>query len=125
PAGDSVKDLDAASEVLVARGGRLLGALRFEDFPRPEAAEAVQALRKMGIRTVLLSGDAKAIADRVGRTLSVDEIVGELLPSHKLTQGQALGAQGRIVAMVGDGINDAPALTYASVGVAMGSGTDV
>ena len=113
------------TEVLVARAGRLLGALHFADVLRPEAARAILALKSMGLRTVLLTGDALAIAGAVGRQLGVDEVVGGLLPEQKLQHVNALRTQGRHVAMVGDGINDAPALMAANVGIAMGGGTDV
>ena len=79
----------------------------------------------MGLRTILLTGDAEAVAGAVGRQLAIDEVEAGLLPAGKLARIEALLAEGRIVAMVGDGINDAPALMRASVGVAMGSGTDV
>jgi cation transport ATPase len=115
----------AASEVLVARGGRLLGLLRIADVLRPEAAAAVAALRRLGLRTVLLTGDATGIAEAVGRQLGVDEVAAELLPDEKAERVRALAASGRKVVMVGDGVNDAPALTAAGVGVAVGSGTDV
>lgn len=114
-----------ATEVLVARGGRLLGALRIADVLRPEAAEAVAGLRRLGLRTVLLTGDAAAIAHAVGEQLGIGEVAAELLPEQKVARVRELVAQGRRVAMVGDGINDAPALLEASVGVAVGSGTDV
>ncbi|MBI2195287.1 MAG: cation-translocating P-type ATPase [Planctomycetes bacterium] len=114
-----------ASEVFVARNGRLLGALHIADALRPEAVKAVSLLRRMGLRTVLLTGDSGAIAGSIGRRLGVDEVAGELLPDQKVVRIQAMLAEGRKVAMVGDGINDAPALTMANVGVAMGSGTDV
>ena len=116
---------DHSSEVLVARDGRLLGAFQIADVLRPEAGEAVRALWQMGIRTVLLTGDATAIASAVGKELGVDEVGAELLPEQKLARVKALLAEGKKVVMVGDGINDAPALMQASVGVAMGSGTDV
>jgi P-type E1-E2 ATPase len=111
--------------VLVARGGRLLGALLIADVLRPEAAEAVAALRGLGLRVVLLTGDAAAIARAVGEELDVDEVAAELLPEQKAARVRKLVVEGRKVAMVGDGINDAPALVEASVGVAVGSGTDV
>jgi heavy metal translocating P-type ATPase len=114
-----------ASEVLVARGSRLLGALEIADVLRPEAAEAVTALRRMGLRTVLLTGDTTAVANAVGKQLGVDEVGAELLPDEKVCRVRGLLAAGRKVAMVGDGVNDAPALMEANVGVAMGSGTDV
>lgn len=113
------------SEMFVGRNGRLLGSLHIEDALRPEAVEAVAALRRMGLRTVLLTGDTEAIAQAVGKRLGLDEVHAELLPDKKVAKIKALRAAGRRVAMVGDGINDAPALTEASVGVAMGSGTDV
>jgi Cd2+/Zn2+-exporting ATPase/Cu+-exporting ATPase len=114
-----------ASEVLVGRNGRLLGSLHIEDTLRPKAVRAVAALRTMGLRTVLLTGDTQAIALAVGKRLGLDEVHAGLLPDQKVAKIKALRAAGRRVAMVGDGINDAPALTEASVGVAMGSGTDV
>jgi Cd2+/Zn2+-exporting ATPase/Cu+-exporting ATPase len=116
---------DASSEVLVARGGRLLGAIRVADALRPEAQAAVAELRAMGLRTVLLTGDQHAVAASVARALGVDEMASELLPEGKVKQVERLVSQGRKVAMVGDGVNDAPALMAASIGVAMGSGTDV
>ncbi len=118
-------DADQSSEILVARGGRLLGVLRIADVLRPEAGQAVLALRQMGIRTVLLTGDAETIAGAVGSELGVDEVGAELLPEQKLERVTALIAAGKKVAMIGDGINDAPALMQADVGIAMGSGTDV
>jgi len=120
-----VSDANHSSEVLVGRNGRLLGSLHIEDALRPEAVQAVAALRKMGLRTVLLTGDVAAIAHAVGRRLGVDEVHAELLPEEKVVKIKALLAAGKKIAMVGDGINDAPALSQANVGVAMGSGTDV
>ena len=92
---------------------------------RPEAKAAVAAMRQMGLKTVLLSGDAQGVAASVGRDLGVDEAVGELLPEQKAKWVTELRRKNRKVAMVGDGINDAPALVAANVGIAMGSGTDV
>lgn len=113
------------SEVLVSRGCRLLGSLQIADVLRPEAIEAISRLRRMGLRTVLFTGDASAIAHTVAEQLQVDQVAAELLPEDKLARVNALMGDGRVVAMVGDGVNDAPALVEASVGVAMGSGTDV
>ncbi len=112
-------------DVMVACDGRLLGSLSIADTIRPEAREAVGALKAMGIRTILLTGDNAAVATAVGTRLGLVEIAADLLPEDKLARVRALVAQGRTVAMVGDGVNDAPALAEASVGVAMGSGTDV
>ena len=95
------------------------------DTVRPEAKHAIQALHRMNIRTVLLTGDAQPVATAVGSALGIKEIGAELLPEDKLTRVRALVAQKRVVAMVGDGVNDAPALAEADVGVSNGSGTDV
>jgi heavy metal translocating P-type ATPase len=115
----------AGSDIFVAKRGQFLGTLDVADTLRPEAVEAVTMLRAMGLRTVLLTGDAEAIAQAVGRQLQIDEVQAELLPDQKLASIEALRAQGRKVAMVGDGVNDAPALMQSNVGIAMGSGTDV
>jgi Cd2+/Zn2+-exporting ATPase/Cu+-exporting ATPase len=115
----------AASEVFVAREGRLLGTIAIADTLRPEASGAVAELRRMGLRTVLLTGDRQAAANAVAQTLGIESVEAELLPTDKQARVAQLVAQGRVVAMVGDGINDAPALTAADVGVAMGSGTAV
>lgn len=116
---------DGASEVYVARAGQLLGSIRIADVLRPEAKNAIATMRQMGLKTVLLSGDTQAATSSVGRGLGVDEAVGGLLPEQKATWVTELRSKGRNVAMVGDGINDAPALVEANVGIAMGSGTDV
>jgi len=113
------------SEIFVAGGGRFLGTLQIADTLRPEAKNAIQSLKSMGLRTVLLTGDAKTVAEDVGHKLAVDEIVSDLLPEGKLQYVRLLTERGHKAAMVGDGVNDAPALMQASVGVAMGSGTDV
>jgi heavy metal translocating P-type ATPase len=116
---------DTSSEVFVAREGRLLGAIVVADTVRPEAKRAIEAFNRIGIRSVLLTGDTKPVAERVACDLGISEVEAELLPEMKLARIKGLVATGRVVAMVGDGINDAPALAEASVGVAMGSGTDV
>jgi heavy metal translocating P-type ATPase len=115
----------SGSEVFVARHGKYLGRLCIADALRPEAKEAIRALKAMGLKTVLLTGDAKAVAEDVGKKLGVDEIASELLPEEKLRYVTRLTSGRHVVAMVGDGVNDAPALAQADVGVAMGSGTDV
>ncbi|CEG09206.1 MAG: cadmium-translocating P-type ATPase [Afipia felis] len=119
------QDVATGSEILVARDGRLLGSIAVADTVRPEAKRAIEGLHLMGIRTVLLTGDARHVAMAVGSALGIKDIEAELLPEDKLARVKALVAQKRKVAMVGDGVNDAPALAEASVGVAMGSGTDV
>jgi len=113
------------SEVYVARGGQILGAIRIADVLRAEARAAVVAMREIGLKTILLSGDAQATTSFVGQSLAVNEAIGELLPAQKAKWVQQLRSMNRKVAMVGDGINDAPALVEANVGIAMGSGTDV
>jgi len=115
----------AASEILVARDTRLLGAIVVADSVRPEARPAIEALARMRMRTILLTGDTKPVADAVGRRLGIAEVHADLLPEDKLARIKDLVGRGCVVAMLGDGINDAPALTEANVGVAMGSGTDV
>jgi Cd2+/Zn2+-exporting ATPase/Cu+-exporting ATPase len=116
---------EAASEVLVARGGRLLGVILVADALRPEALAAVRSLKEMRMRTILLTGDDRRVGEAVGREVGVDEAEAELLPDAKVDRINRLVSSGRKVVMVGDGVNDAPALTAATVGVAMGSGTDV
>jgi Cd2+/Zn2+-exporting ATPase/Cu+-exporting ATPase len=114
-----------ASEVFVAKDGKLLGAILIADVIRTESAQAIQAIHAMGIKTVLLTGDSLAVARVVAEQSGISEVAAELLPDDKRRRVKELVDQGQIVAMVGDGINDAPALLEATVGVAMGSGTDV
>jgi Cd2+/Zn2+-exporting ATPase/Cu+-exporting ATPase len=118
-------EMDAVSEILVARNGELLGAIIVADILRPEAREAIDALGRVHLATVLLTGDVVSVAEGVARRLGIAELHADLLPEDKRAMVERLVKQGRVVAMVGDGINDAPAFTAASVGVAMGSGTDV
>jgi len=123
--GNFAASRDTSSEVFVARDGHLLGVIVVADTVRPEAKRAIEALNRMGIRSVLLTGDTKPVAEMVAHDLGISEVEADLLPEMKLARIKSLVAAGRIVAMVGDGINDAPALAEANVGVAMGSGTDV
>ena len=116
---------DTSSEVFVARNGKFLGAIVVADTVRPEARRAIEALNRSGIRSILLTGDTRPVAANVARDLGISEVESDLLPEMKLARIRNLVANGRVVAMVGDGVNDAPALAEASVGVAMGSGTDV
>lgn len=113
------------SEVLVAAAGRFLGAIHIIDVLRPEAPSAISEMKTMGCRTVVLTGDRKEVGNAIAASLGVDEVDSELLPDEKVRRIRELRDQGRRVAMIGDGINDAPALVEADVGVAMGSGTDV
>jgi len=123
--GNLFSNYKGVSEVFVAKGGRLLGAIAVADSVRPEARQAMDAIHRMGIKTILLTGDSKFVADVVAQQLGIGEVDADLLPENKLNRIKHLVAGGQIVAMLGDGVNDAPALTEANVGVAMGSGTDV
>jgi len=113
------------SQILISRRGQFLGGLVVADTLRPEAKQAIQSLKDMRLRTVLLTGDARNVGEDIGRQLGVDEVLSELLPQDKLQYVSELGRHQHSAAMVGDGVNDAPALVQAAVGVAMGSGTDV
>src|SRR5260370_8877426 len=122
---DFAASANAYSEVLVARNGKFLGAIVVADTVRTEARRAIEALNRIGIRSILLTGDTRPVAATVARDLGISEVESDLLPEMKLARIKNLVANGRVVAMVGDGVNDAPALAEASVGVAMGSGTDL
>lgn len=114
-----------STPIHVSRGGRYLGSISVADTVRPEAARAVSALREMGIRTVLLTGDTAEVADAVAAQLGIADVRSRLLPEQKLEHIKTLVASNAAVAMVGDGVNDTLALAAANVGVAMGSGTAV
>ena len=111
--------------VLVGRGRRVLGTVTLADQLRAEARQAVNDLKAQGYRVILLTGDSSETAKIIGRELGVDESIGDLLPEQKVEKIRELLRAGRKVAMVGDGVNDAPALAEATVGIAMGQGTDV
>jgi Cu2+-exporting ATPase len=114
-----------ATVLYLLGGDEVVGALALEDEVRPEAREAVELLQAMGRRVVMITGDARQVAEAVGADLGVDEVFAEVLPEDKDAQVAALQARGLTVAMVGDGVNDAPALARADVGIAIGAGTDV
>ena len=116
---------DALSYVLVAIDGKRAGALIFSDTIKNSAQEAIDSLRRDGIRIVMATGDRRDVALHIARTLALDQAEAEILPERKAEIVRILQKQGRIVAMAGDGINDAPALAAADVGIAMGTGTDV
>jgi Cd2+/Zn2+-exporting ATPase/Cu+-exporting ATPase len=114
-----------SSDVFIAQNKQFLGIVEVADTLRPEAVEATRELSKMGFRTILLTGDHASVGKTVAERLAVDEFAAELLPEQKMQRVRELMQRDRAVIMVGDGINDAPALMQATVGVAMGSGTDV
>jgi len=116
---------EPASELFVSRDSRLLGLIVVADAVRPEAREAIERLKQLRLRVLLLTGDARPVAKKVAKDLGILEFEAELLPEKKLSRIRELISEGHIVAMIGDGVNDAPALAEASVGIAMGSGTDV
>jgi Cu+-exporting ATPase len=117
--------VEGMTVIYVAADGAVVGLIGVTDPVKPSAAAALEALHARGIRTVMLTGDSTTTAARVAKTLHVDEVHAELLPTGKVDAVKRLQAQGHIVAMAGDGLNDAPALAQADVGIAMGTGTDV
>jgi Cu2+-exporting ATPase len=109
----------------VARNGRLLGVIGITDAVRPSSAEAIRRLKEAGVEPVLMSGDVKPPAERVAREVGIERVFAEVRPEDKAAHVKELQSQGFVVAMVGDGINDAPALAQADIGIAIGAGTDV
>jgi Cu2+-exporting ATPase len=111
--------------VTVALDGKAAGVIAIADSPRDTAKAAVAAIRELGIRAVMLTGDSQATAQRVAAEVGIEEVIAEVLPQNKAARVKELQEQGRTVAMVGDGVNDAPALAQADLGIAIGAGTDV
>jgi Cu2+-exporting ATPase len=109
----------------VIADGRVLGAVAVEDEIRPESAEAVTRLHEMGLRVAMITGDAQSVADSVAKRIGIDDVAAQVLPADKASAVKRFQAGGVKVAMVGDGVNDAPALAQADVGIAIGAGTDV
>ena len=116
---------DGKTVLYAVAEGRLLGAFAVEDEIRPESREAVTELHRLGIRVAIITGDSQMVANSVGRRIGVDEVTAEVLPADKASAVKRFQAGGKKVAMVGDGVNDAPALATADVGIAIGAGTDV
>jgi Cu+-exporting ATPase len=118
-------EAEGKTAVFVAVDGEVRGLIAVADVLRPEAAAAVAAVRRLGLEVVMLTGDTRRTARAIARQAGVEQVLAEIPPSDKAAEVARLRAEGRLVAMVGDGINDAPALAQADVGIAMGSGTDV
>jgi Cu+-exporting ATPase len=116
---------EGKTAVFVAVGGRLAGVLAVADEIKPESAEAVRELRSQGLEVVMLTGDNSRTAGAVARAVGITRVLAEVLPEGKAAEVERLKGEGRRVAMVGDGINDAPALAAAHVGIAIGTGADV
>jgi Cu2+-exporting ATPase len=119
------KTAEGRTAVMVAVAGRVVGVIALADAVRETAAAAVEALHDAGVEVVMITGDNQATADRIGAQLGIDTVIAEVLPGDKAARIATLQAAGRKVAMVGDGVNDAPALAQADVGIAIGAGTDV
>ena len=111
--------------LFVVRDGQAIGALALEDEVRAESREAIEALHRLGVRVAMITGDSQAVADSVAERLGIDEVAAQVLPADKAAAVRRFQEGGRKVAMVGDGVNDAPALATADVGIAIGAGTDV
>jgi Cu+-exporting ATPase len=118
-------EMDGKTAMLVGADNHLLGIIAVADTVKPEAAEAIAALKTRAIKVVLLSGDNRRTADAIARQVGIDRVIAEVLPDDKANIIRQLQQEGQVVAMVGDGVNDAPALATADIGIAIGSGSDV
>ena len=116
---------EGKTPVILATSNGVLAIIFVADAIKPEAVEAVKNLHKLGIKVTMLTGDNKQTAEAIAKEVGIDTVVAEVLPEEKLAYVRTLQEQGHIVAMAGDGVNDAPALAQANVGIAMGTGTDV
>jgi P-type Cu2+ transporter len=125
--GAKSEELQGAGRTVVrlAVGGKLVGLIAIADAVRPTAVEAVKAIRARGVEVAMLTGDNQGTAERIAKSLGIDRVFANVLPGDKASKVKELQAQGKRVGMVGDGVNDAPALTQADVGFAIGAGTDV
>ncbi|HMI55769.1 MAG TPA: HAD-IC family P-type ATPase, partial [Gemmatimonadaceae bacterium] len=122
---DKSGPVEGASELYVAIDRRIAGVILVSDSLRPSSHEAVRQLKAMGVDVVLLTGDRRAAAEAVADSLDINRVVAEVIPQEKVDEIRYLQRQARVVAMVGDGINDAPALAQADVGISMPKGTDI
>ena len=111
--------------IYVLKDGGVVGAIALADIVRPESKKAIEALKKMGIKSIMLTGDNKQVAEQVANAIGIDEYIAEVLPEEKSEKIKEIQSRGMVVAMTGDGINDAPALAQADVGIAVGARTDV
>ncbi len=118
-------EAEGKTVLIVAFDGKVAGALAVSDTLKEHSKEAVSALQKMGLKVIMLTGDTKRTAEAIAKQLGVNEVLAEVVPAQKVDEIKKLQDEGRFVAMVGDGINDAPAITQANVGIAIGSGTDI
>lgn len=117
--------MQGKTPIILATKDAVLGVVMVADAIKPEAVEAVKNLHRLGIKVIMLTGDHKNTAKAIAKEVGIDDVIGEVLPEEKLNKIKELQNQGRTVAMAGDGVNDAPALAQADVGIAMGTGTDV
>ncbi len=116
---------EGKTTVLISENGRVRGIIAIADTLKPEAKEAMSSLRKLGLEVIMITGDNERTARAIAREVGIEQVMAEVKPEHKAEEVKKLQAEGKRVAMVGDGINDAPALTAADVGIAMGAGTDI
>jgi Cu+-exporting ATPase len=121
----SAFELEGKTAVLVAAGGQMAGVIAIADTLKETTRDAITEFKKMGVRIVMITGDNQRTADAIARQIGIDRVIAEVLPQDKEVAVKRLQASGEVVAFVGDGINDAPALAQADVGIAIGSGTDV
>jgi Cu2+-exporting ATPase len=124
---DEAARLQGAGQTVVhvAQGGRLVGLIAIADAARPTAAAMVRMMRERGVEVAMLTGDNRETAERIAKELGIETVLADVLPAQKADQIKQLQVEGKKVGMVGDGVNDAPALTQADVGFAIGAGTDV